>query len=486
MKGLTLILAMSLGFQAAAAGYQRLSAFDEGKRDFESGRYGRALSMLATAINQAPSATARNKAYYYQGLVLFELGHYYSSYVSFRNVLLTADDRNREIYEKAIKNAVIITDRLDMVDRVGKALEKLPPSFIPYSVGALANYAMGVAYFTDGQNEKAAGLLKSVNPESQFYPKAQFYLGVLATKQKNYRDAIYYFQKVVEVSHGKRDLLQLSELSRLDLARSLYSSGDIEQSIETYAQFLSSSRYWLTVLLEASWPLMRVNDTTVSLGNLHTVLSPFYREDLVGEAYILRATILFSLCKYEEMRRTLSLFFTLYDPVVHAMQAEQDSIGGPQAYYDAYVSGKGLNVSFRNFVRRDAGITNQLKVLKMLRDERRSIARYRRNEQMRRMATIIDDSDHALSLQIGATLQSLHKRKLADLLEQREQANYLRVEIVTGEKELIENQKGLPPKRVMDVETSVSKGFQFWPFVGEYWDDELGAYVYLTESACVN
>src|SRR5205823_5139657 len=117
-----------------------------------------------------------------------------------------------------------------------------------------------------------------------------------------------------------------------------------------------SSPHWLTVLLEASWPLMRVNDTTVSLGNLHTVLSPFYREDLVGEGYILRTTILYSLCKYEEMRQTLSQFFTLYDPVLRAMQSEQSHFGGPEAFYTAFNSGKGLNRSFMNFAKRDQGI----------------------------------------------------------------------------------------------------------------------------------
>lgn len=185
------------------------------------------------------------------------------------------------------------------------------------------------------------------------------------------------------------------------------------------------------------------------------------------------------------MRRTLSLFFTLYDPVMRAMQTERSSLGGANGYYDAYMNGK-LSRGFANFVKRDSGLNNLVRVQKLLREERQNVAKFRRNEQMHRMATLIDDADKSLSVQIGSTLEKLHKRKLSELLEQREQANYLRVEIVTGEKELIEGQKGLPPKRIVDVETSVASGFHFWPFVGEYWEDELGAYVYTTESACVN
>jgi tetratricopeptide (TPR) repeat protein len=402
-------------------------------------------------------------------------------------VLLTADDQNKEVYEKAIKNVVVIADRLNMVERAGKVLEKLPPAFIPGSVSALAHYAIGVHYHFIGEDSNAASHLKSVHPESQFYLKALFYLGVVATKKKDYKEAIFYFDKVLDLSRGRRDVsLPLIELSKLNLARSVYSSGDIEKSIELYSKFLSSSPHWLTVLLEASWPLMRINDTTVSLGNLHTILSPFYREDLVGEGYVLRATILFSLCKYEEMRKTLSQFFSLYDPVLRAMQGEAAKLGEPEAYYRALATRKGLNRAFLNYIRRDEGITNDMKVLDLLREERRNIARYSRNEQMKRMAVIIDEAQKTLSNEIGAVLQRLHKRKLAELVEQREQANYLKVEIATGEKELIEGQKGLPPKRIVDVETSVSEGYHFWPFDGEYWEDELGAFVYTTESSCIN
>lgn len=479
------LLVMVVNAQGAPA-TGRMPAFELGKRNYEAGNYPRALDLFSQAINSASDPSTRNKAYYYQGLTLFELGYYYSAYISFRNVLLAADDRNKEIYEKAIKNAVIITDRLNMVDRVGKALDKLPANFIPTAVSGQAHYAIGVGQFTSGDMESAASHFKSVHPETQFYPKSLFYLGVISTKQKNYREAALYYEKVLQVAYGKKELFPLAELARLDLARSVYSGGDIERSIEIYSQFLSSSPHWLTVLLEASWPLMRVNDTTVSLGNLHTVLSPFYREDMVGEAYVLRATILFSLCKYEEMRQTLAQFFSLYDPLMRQMQAEEQKLGGPDGFFQAYKRDSGMNRGFMNFAKRDTGIAKQMKVLDLLQQEKSNLARFTRNEQMHRMSQIIDETIRSLSLEIGATLQKLHKRKLTELVQQREQANYLKVEIVTGEKELIEGQKGLPPKRIVDVETSVAAGYHFWPFKGEFWEDELGTFVYTTESSCVN
>ncbi len=486
MKATLLLLLGCLCLQASAENRASGSAFELGKRQYETGNYARALDLFSKAIASSSDSTLKNKAYYYQGLVLHELGYHYASYLSFRNVLMTADDKAKEIYEKAIKNAVVITDRMEMVDRVGKSLERLPQNFIPTSVTAYANYAMGVASFMAGDNSLAESRLKSVNPENQFYLKSLFILGIISTKQKNYKEAHFYFQKVIDMTRGRRDLFAIQELARLNLARTVYTEGDMERSVELYSQFLSSSPHWLTILHEASWPLMRVNDTTVSLGNLQTVLSPFYREDLVGEAYILRATVLFSLCKYEEMRQTLSQFFTLYDPVTRAMQNENTNLGSPESYFRAFVTGKGINRAFINYARRDTGVMNELRTIDSLRIERINLAKFGHNESIQHIITVVKETETSRTNELGLTLQRLHKHKLAELIEQREQANYLKVEIVTGEKELIEGQKGLPPKRLVDVETSVAAGYHFWPFTGEYWEDELGAYVYTTESSCVN
>ncbi len=460
-------------------------SFESGRRAYESGKYARALDLFARAISEASTPSDRNSAYYFQGLVLYEQGFLYSSYISFRNVLLQADTNNKQVYEKAIRNAVVITERLGIVERIGKALANLPENFIPSSVSDLAHYAIGIHHFTLNQTSEAIVRLKSVHPESQMYLKALFHLGILSTASSNYSEASFYFKKILSEARGRPALFQLAELARLNLARVTYASGDIEGSIEYYSKFLSSSPHWLTVLFEASWPLMRVNDTTVSLGNLHTILSPFYREDLVGEGFVLRASILFTLCKYEEMRQTLGQFFKIYDPVIRDMQETSRSMS-PESMYQAFIARKSLSPAFINFSIRDQGITNKLKVVQMLRDERQNLAQFRTNDQMRRMSKLIEEAETFFSRQIGTTLAKLHSRKLQELIEQREQANYLKVEIVTGEKELIEGQKGLPPRRVVDVETTVAAGYRFWPFTGEYWDDESGAYVYTTESACVN
>lgn len=477
---LILILIVLFAFDVYAA-----TSFQLGRQAYESGDYDKALGYFDQTIRRSRDKSEKNMAYYFQGLVLYELGHSYSAYVSFRNVLSTADRKNRKIYGKAIKNAVILTDRLNVVEVIGGALAKLPGNYVPNSVSDLNHYGQGKYYFMKNDVKRAAGHLKSVHPESAFYIKALFHLGILAVKRKDYKESIFYFAKILKLCEGKKELFPMAELARLNLARSVYAYGNVEKSIEIYSRFLSSSPHWLTVLFEASWPLMRVSDTTVSMGNLHTILSPFYREQLVGEAYILRATILYTLCKYEEMRTTLAQFFEIYDPVIRSMRAEAKAYSSSSAFFTAFTEKK-LNRGFTNYAERDVGIKRDLAVLELLKKEKAELAKFSRNNQMRHMIGLIGKAEAKIGRKVGGILLSIHSRKLRELLEQREQANYLRVEIVTGEKDLIQAQRGLPPKRVVDVETSVAAGYRFWPYRGEYWEDELGAYVYTTESACVN
>ena len=61
------------------AAQQQLSTFEQGKRQYEAGKYSRALDLFGQAIHSAGDPSLKNKSYYYQGLVLFELGLYYSS-----------------------------------------------------------------------------------------------------------------------------------------------------------------------------------------------------------------------------------------------------------------------------------------------------------------------------------------------------------------------------------------------------------------------
>jgi hypothetical protein len=71
-----------------------------------------------------------------------------------------------------------------------------------------------------------------------------------------------------------------------------------------------------------------------------------------------------------------------------------------------------------------------------------------------------------------------------------EQAGFIRYEMINGQKEQIK--KRIAGKNINDqaIDEEVKRefyaqnGYEYWPFDGEYWLDEVGNYHYLGKQSC--
>ena len=97
MKHIKISLGILLVSSLLYSAPDRNSAFEAGRRQFDGGNYDRAIELLSQVITGSNDPNVKSRAYYFQGLSFFEKGLYFSSFISFRNVLLAADERNKEI-----------------------------------------------------------------------------------------------------------------------------------------------------------------------------------------------------------------------------------------------------------------------------------------------------------------------------------------------------------------------------------------------------
>ena len=78
----------------------------------------------------------------------------------------------------------------------------------------------------------------------------------------------------------------------------------------------------------------------------------------------------------------------------------------------------------------------------------------------------------------------------ADLLDLFEQEGFIRYEMINGKKEALKKKvagKDLPTEQVGESRNRdfyIQNGYEFWPFQGEYWLDELGNYFYVGQQSC--
>jgi hypothetical protein len=78
----------------------------------------------------------------------------------------------------------------------------------------------------------------------------------------------------------------------------------------------------------------------------------------------------------------------------------------------------------------------------------------------------------------------------ADLKDLAEQAGFIRYEMINGKKESLK--KRIAGKDIQDNQINaevkrefyVQNGYEYWPFDGEYWLDEIGNYHYLGKQSC--
>jgi hypothetical protein len=78
----------------------------------------------------------------------------------------------------------------------------------------------------------------------------------------------------------------------------------------------------------------------------------------------------------------------------------------------------------------------------------------------------------------------------AELKDLYEQAGFIRYEMINGQKEILKKRisgKDIAPDQIdnkISRDFFVQNGYEYYPFQGEYWLDEIGNYQYLGKQSC--
>jgi tetratricopeptide (TPR) repeat protein len=289
---------------------------------------------------------------------------------------------------------------------------------------------------------------------------------------------------------------------RLQASRLLYDMGRMTESLEQLLRLPRNSASWYPGVLVGAWAAYRVRDYNLALGQLLTLHSPYLDSKFAPETYILEAATLFQLCHYNSAQRSLTRLREKYRGVISAIQVFSRSHNTSDSRVNAvlnYAKGKAqapagvdaqayalmmdallqedvvartdrllLQTSFEseNFSKIFPN-TNQA-LLKGMRDRYLAEMRYARIEAQR---------DGGLA--INRRLRTMRE----DIETAFENASLVEVEINTKLRERLIDVK-VPRSVAVDFEAEVRKGFEFWPFEGEFWRDEVGSYAFATSHVC--
>ena len=495
---LCLWLSLLLMAEPVLANYRAASAYFA-RRDYMS-----AAPAYFQAMTSPQAPGEREKAEWGLAQSLSRLGFYYAASKYYSLIVRRGPGRSNIFFTKALEELGRINSTVNLgqshVVQLFKA--KIDPAQVPGAARGFYFYYQGIELFNQRKFEPAAALFEKVPAGSPYYLKATFHLGVIANLRGAHSRAIGYFERARSGASGGEGGEWVREQSNLNIARVNYEVKRYRSAIEYYAQIPRDSDNWLQALFEAAWTFFMMQKHNNTLGTIHTIHSPFFENRFFPESYILQAITFLRLCRYKQVKQSLTKFKGRYKGVFDDLNKmldryKNDSKGFFKLVYD-YRSGS-LNEYKRAFaildslsrtdVYKEAGTTMRFSDNEIARLSRYS-TRWGSTGLQDEMSAFLRNKKAAAVKDAGHRLYDVAAGYYAYLKELSDQTIGINTEMVLGRVDALRAKLkvGTADKKANFIgglqALNVSQDLEYWPFEGEYWEDELGGYVYNIESVC--
>jgi tetratricopeptide (TPR) repeat protein len=385
------------------------------------------------------------------------------------------------------------------------------------------NFYVGLLLYRQEKYGESLAFLQAVDPKSSVHAKALFLEGIIhirlgvrynlardeARTQAEYNKAIELFEKILNLSgHEKAKALQamatfenihrLWQLCTLNLARSYYGKGDFAKSVMYYARIPKFSQDWADALFEIGWAYFMREEYGKALGALHTLHSPRFATLFAPESWILKATIYFHVCLYEEARAALEYFNQNYQKLLPGLKALLDS-NPPNEQFAALLLRDTLEpnhpmakvpATVRSGILSNPRVENFRHFLRSLEAEALAIEQvgdWQGSRLKEELAGVVSVQRNLIVRTAGGFVKAHLLNAYQIILGFVGHAKLVMLELTTKERLLLKaglsikaEQRGkLAPRPKVPDET-----YNHWPFKKEFWKDELGYYEYTVRRAC--
>jgi hypothetical protein len=494
---------------SVAARAQEIDVLDRAVQDYNDGKNARAAIGFYQVDEAGTSQENRSKAEYYLAQSLNKLGISFGAFVYYAQIIKAGPQH--PYYYKAIEGAVNVTeaskDEILGPNVLNKAYNdqfgRLPPDVL-----SRINYYIALLGYRSGKYDEAEQFLRGVPPESSAYPQAQYLQGLIQ-QRKTPVEAVKTFRGILALEGAKyKDLADLKELTHLALGRTLYGLQRYGEASAEYDQLPRFSRHWDEALFEGAYADLLNDDPGSALGKLHSLHSPHLSDEFAPESLNLTAIIYHQRCLYPQVREVIADFNREYVPMKEQLKVILDGNAQLDAYWQMLQPGgdgsagdergpqRGahkdarLPVAVQRHLQKNERVSDMVNYIARLDDE---AARVRADPELSRSTLGTDLLDllakqKALMAQLAGKFIKGRLADMAHLIEVLDgDKEIVGFETTKGEKEMLES--GFNVKAKLDAQhlwrpPQPEFGYEYWPFDGEYWPDEIGYYKYTLKNAC--
>ncbi len=474
-----------------------------------TGQYQEASKLLFSLSRSPKNASEAAQLKYMLGLMLMELKLYQVASFVFYDVIDEEIRRGGEgrYLRQSLGKLSYLSNILDSDVLLKYAVSRIQINQFPAESRDLFFYRYGELKLKEGSFEEAARAFSKVEADSAVYPQALYKQGLSYAENNQLGKATSAFEELLSRNQSKPVTDTNRVNANLGLARLHYQGKKWDTSLNYYRQIPRDTLQWHDALFEMSWAMMMAGQFRSASSNFHTLHSPYYESQYAPESLLLRAIVYLYICRYDEMEKVLDLFDRIYKPVLANTSQMLERSEDSRIYWDEVKKSiderknkkdkktfKRLNDITMSSILKQSLIRSNVHYYEMLMAENQLISKMSpawQQSALGKFGKRIIERRRVSTQDLVGKLTRNHLLKMkSELRDFFEQNDFLKLEMLGGKKEVVAKElsgRKIQRKQITDDATRnffIANGYEYWPFQGEYWLDELGNYHYVGVQAC--
>ena len=472
----------------------------------KAGRYAEASMRLFNLSYSPRFAAQRMQIKYILGLTLQQMK--LNQVSAFQFIGVVKEGHNAYI-KQSLEKLSLAADSLGDDTLLNYAISRVNVDEFPKVHRDMLHFRIGEFQMRNKQYDEAARSFARVGRASNLYSSAKYQEGLAFASANQTDRALSAFEELMQ----SRADAPVTDKARVDAlmgkARTLYQKKSWDEAIAAYREVPRDSEFWHDTLFESSWAMLRSGRFRSALSNFVSLHSAFYEDTYLPESLLLRAIVYLYICKYDDMDKTLDYFSLIYKPVYRRVDSLIASTTSSEKYFNMMNDLARLekNEDFNSKkeklpipyivasqISREGDFQKVFQYIRRLLEERRRIQALPggwQNMPVGQYAKKVIATRLQKAKQKAGKIVRNHLIAIRDeLIDMIEQEGFIRYEMINGRKEALKKKiagKDLPDNQIdgdQKRDFYIQNGYEYWPFSGEYWLDELGNYHYVGTQSC--
>ena len=504
------LIVLTLALVASAAGAQDLATYNKALSAYNANNFDESARLFYDVYNTTSENDLRLKSEYYLASSFQRQNLPFTAFIYFAPIVKAGPAH--PFHLKAVEALITVQESLNDDYLIPSLLNNLYDrnadawATLPLEVLARINYLIGRISHRKAKLDEAKQFLEAVPDTSQVYAKAQYLMGVALAdprypatsedqRRKNLEEAVNVFTKVtkIDVRAKQKDLLETQQLAYLAIGRTNYTTGEFAKAVAAYEKLPRFSKYWDQALFENGFARFQNDDLGGALGSLQALHAPQFIGAFQPESWVLKSTVYYFACLYEESKAALKEFESLYLPMVEKLKPYVEGAPKELGTYFKLVESAESNALPKPvllWVRSNErmlgvfGMLHEIEVEKKTIDENQG---WKAAKLSAELTTYLDQNRGTLEQVAGTFAKARMIEAYRTVKGFADQAEIIRFEVAKAGKEIAEtgmDQNAVLRKQTLYRPTMPAENWNYWKFEGEFWRDEIGYYQYTLKRGC--